>query len=339
MSLEAAYFSQNASIADTLEQGWLALRALAAAVKAWEQPIDYCALRIGAHPATRINAPVPPCTDCSTVTLMVNPDYRPETADASERGTTYRLDNLIHCEPCTPSPLPEALRHLLRVYTPYCFAPMYAKRWKRAFAVSHFAQSLDGRIATVSGDSKWIGNQANLIHAHRMRALCDGILIGAKTLVTDRPQLTVRHVPGTNPTRIVLGAAFDHLDHLKQVSEAPICVISSRPMIDPVDVKTVTLARHNGLISSTQILEALYHLGIYSVYIEGGATTTSHFLRECMLDVVQLHIAPMIFGSGLNAFAMPLIQQAAESIRFASHTYVPVDDDIMFVGTFHPDTA
>jgi diaminohydroxyphosphoribosylaminopyrimidine deaminase/5-amino-6-(5-phosphoribosylamino)uracil reductase len=213
---------------------------------------------------------------------------------------------------------------------------MHAKRWKRAFAISHFAQSLDGRIATLAGDSKWIGNQANLIHAHRMRALCDGILIGAKTLITDKPQLTVRHVPGTNPTRIVLGAAFDHIDYLRAVSEAPICVISSQPVSGPEDVATVMLERQNGLISTTEILEALYQLGIYSVYIEGGATTTSHFLRERSLDVVQLHIAPMIFGSGLSAFAMPSIQQASESLRFASHTYVPVDGDIMFVGTLHP---
>ncbi len=339
MSCEAASFSQNDAVADPLAQGWAALQTLAAAVKAWQQPIDYCTLRIGPHPATGINAPVAPCPDCATVTLVVNPDGRLGMADAPAGGAMYRVHHLIHCDPCTPSLLPEGVAQLLRVYVPYCFAPLYAKRWQRAFAVSHFAQSLDGRIATVSGDAKWIGNPANLIHAHRMRALCDGILIGANTLVTDRPQLTVRHVPGTNPTRIVLGAAFDHLEHLKHVSAAPICVVSSQPMIDPGDVHTVTLARHNGLISSTRILEALYHLGIYSVYIEGGATTTSHFLRERMLDVVQVHIAPMIFGSGLNAFAMPLIQQAAESLRFASHTYVPIDDDIMFVGTFHPHTA
>ena len=336
MSIEVASFSQSASVDDTIEQGWLAMRLLAAEVKSWEQSIDYCALRIGAHPATRINAPVSPCGDCYTVTLAVNPYYHLDASELSESDAYYRLDNLIHCEPWTPNLLPEGLQHLLRVYVPYCFASMHARRWQRAFAVSHFAQSLDGRIATVSGDSKWIGNHANLIHAHRMRALCDGILIGAKTLVTDKPQLTVRHVSGANPTRIVLGAAFDSLNDIKHVSEAPICVISSQPTIDTEEVKTVTLARHNGLISSAEILKALYQLGIDSVYIEGGAATTSHFLRDRMLDVVQLHIAPMIFGSGLNAFAMPIIQQAAESIRFASHTYVPVDDDMMFVGTLHP---
>jgi diaminohydroxyphosphoribosylaminopyrimidine deaminase/5-amino-6-(5-phosphoribosylamino)uracil reductase len=296
-------------------------------------------MRIGAHPATHINAPVASCDDCYTVILLVSPHGEAWEHDVPERGAVYRLDDLIHCQPCTASPLPEVMHHLIRVYAPYCFASMHAKRWKRAFAVSHFAQSLDGRIATSSGDSKWIGNQANLVHAHRMRALCDGILIGAKTLVTDRPQLTVRHVPGTNPTRIVLGAAFDHLDYLREVSEAPICVITSQPAVGPGDVETVTLERQNGLISSAEILEALYQLGIHSVYIEGGAKTTSHFLCERTLDVVQLHIAPTIFGSGLNAFAMPSIQQASESIRFASHTYVPVDGDIMFVGTLHPRTV
>ena len=335
MSIEVASFRQSDSLTDTLEQSWLTLRLLAAAVKSWKQPIDYCALRIGDHPDVRINEPATPCADCYSVTLVVDPDYHPDAVDMSESDAQYRVENLIHCEPCTPSLLPDALHHLLRVYVPYCLAPMHARRWKRAFAVSHFAQSLDGRIATVSGDSKWIGNDANLIHAHRMRALCDGILIGANTLVTDKPQLTVRHVPGTNPTRIVLGAAFDHLKEIKHDGEAPICVISSQPTVDMEDIQTVVLPRHNGLMSSATILEALYQLGIDSVYIEGGATTTSHFLRERMLDAVQLHIAPMIFGSGLNAFTMPVIEQAAESIRFASHTYAPFDGDMMFVGTFH----
>ncbi len=78
--------------------------------------------------------------------------------------------------------LPPAVRQMIRTYAPYCLASRYAKSWQRAFSVSHFAQPLDGRIATVDGHSQWIGGPGNLTHAHRIRALCDGILIGAKTM-------------------------------------------------------------------------------------------------------------------------------------------------------------
>jgi diaminohydroxyphosphoribosylaminopyrimidine deaminase/5-amino-6-(5-phosphoribosylamino)uracil reductase len=323
-------------VAETLQHGWSALCELATVVKAYNQPIHYGSLRIGAHVAAQVNVPVEPCRDCLTVTLVVDPHNPQWEAPVAGHDASYRLRDLIHCEPCAPTSLPEALQSIIRVYAPYCFASMYAKQWQRAYAVSHFAQSLDGRIATASGDAKWIGNDANLVHAHRMRALCDGVLIGAKTLARDKPQLTVRHVSGENPTRIVLGSAFDHLEYLQRTSSAPICLISSQASTAQRGVDTVQLQCDNELISSATILAALYQRGIHSVYIEGGAMTTSHFLRERALDVVQLHIAPMIFGSGLSAFAMPQIQYTAESIRFASHTYVPVDDGMMFVGTMQP---
>lgn len=330
---------EDRHVSEMVHHCWTTLCHLAAAIKNYHQPIQYCSLRIGAHMAVQINAKVEACRDCYTATLALDPQCAQWEPLDSAHESYYRLHDLIHCEPSAPSSLPEELCYLIRLYAPYCFASMYAKRWRRAYTVSHFAQSLDGRIATTSGDAKWIGNDANLVHAHRMRALCDGILIGAKTLARDKPQLTVRHVPGKNPTRIVLGSACDHLHHMQQTSTAPICLISSQASTAQHGIDTVQIQCDNGLISSAAILAALYQRGIHSVYIEGGAMTTSHFLSEGALDVVQLHIAPMIFGSGLSAFAMPQIQYAAESIRFASHTYVPVNDGMMFVGTMQPDTA
>jgi len=89
-------------------------------------------------------------------------------------------------------------------YLPFCFNYFKAIQNHKTYVISHFAQSLDGKIATNSGHSKWIGNEQNLIHAHRMRALCNGILIGANTLKKDKPMLTVRHVEGDDPVKIVL---------------------------------------------------------------------------------------------------------------------------------------
>ena len=72
------------------------------------------------------------------------------------------------------------------------------------YVLVHMASSLDGKIALNNGHSKWIGNEENLKHAHRLRAILDGILVGSSTVKNDSPQLTVRHVEGPNPTRLIL---------------------------------------------------------------------------------------------------------------------------------------
>ncbi|HET9019390.1 MAG TPA: RibD family protein, partial [Acetobacteraceae bacterium] len=72
------------------------------------------------------------------------------------------------------------------------------------FVLGRIAQSLDGRIATASGASFWIGGEADRLHTHRLRALCDAVLVGAGTIATDDPQLTTRLCPGPSPVRVVL---------------------------------------------------------------------------------------------------------------------------------------
>ena len=317
-----------------LESCWNALRLLAQAIKESPHPIAFCSLRFGAGETVRINAlGERPGADSFLVTLLVDPSSPRLPQPGVRGGAWFRLCGVIHLVELTSGGLPEDVQQMLRVYAPYCFAPIYAQRWQRAFAVSHFAQSLDGRIATSSGDSKWIGGPANRRHAHRMRALCDGILIGTRTLARDAPQLTVREVPGRNPTRIVVGTSVENTDSLTQASADPILLIGTPPLPRQASSTVVTLRRDAGFFSGVQILEALYQQGIYSVYIEGGAITTSHFLQERCLDVVQLHIAPMVLGSGIPAFSLPAIPRVTDALRFVSSLYVPVDDGMMFIGT------
>jgi len=74
----------------------------------------------------------------------------------------------------------------------------------RGLAVAHIGQSLDGRIATENGESRWITGEADLLHCHRMRAIADAVLVGARTVRADDPQLTVRRCAGDNPLRVVI---------------------------------------------------------------------------------------------------------------------------------------
>jgi riboflavin-specific deaminase-like protein len=311
---------------------WNTLCLLTQAIKGFEQTVDFCSIRFGAEEAVQINSFLDPHPDSSTVTLVLNPDEELLSGLSKRKDTCLQLSDLIYVSKVVPVSLPQEVGQLIRIYAPYCFASLHAKRWKRTFSVSHFAQSLDGRIATSSGDSRWIGSPGNFLHAHRMRSLCDGILIGSRTLKRDRPQLTVRHVSGQNPIRIVVGSSVDVVDCLTEASTDPVIVIGTDIESRSKTVRTLKLRRKGGLIPTSVILKRLYDMGIHSVYIEGGSLTTSRFLREHNLDVLQLHIAPMMIGSGLSSLLLPPIESISASVRFTSHLYAPVDDGIMFIG-------
>ena len=84
------------------------------------------------------------------------------------------------------------------LYLPYCFSR------PGELAVAHIGQSLDGRIATENGESRWITGEADLLHCHRMRTIADAVLVGARTVRADDPQLTVRRCAGDNPLRVII---------------------------------------------------------------------------------------------------------------------------------------
>jgi len=94
--------------------------------------------------------------------------------------------------------LPDDVAAQLDLYLPYCFSR------PGGLAVAHIGQSLDGRIATENGESRWITGEADRLHCHRMRAIADAVLVGAHTVRADNPQLTVRRCAGDNPLRVII---------------------------------------------------------------------------------------------------------------------------------------
>jgi riboflavin-specific deaminase-like protein len=307
---------------------WRALRLLAERVRASPQPPRSCWLRLGDPPEVLLDT-CPPEGDGQHVLVLL---------DAGAAGESrYLLEDLVVMRPLARGDLPAGAAALLETYVPYCLAAAQARRAGRTFTVSHFAQSLDGRIATGCGDSRWIGCAENLLHAHRMRALCDGVLIGARTLRRDRPALTVRHTAGEDPVRIVIGAAGNgDLDSLLAAGPGPILLIGGGEAPVSPQVERLALPRRNGRIGTAAILAELYRRGICSVYVEGGAVTTSAFLADGTLDVLQLHLSPLILGGGIPSFSQPEARSVAESVRFAAHVYRAVGDGILFVGRVAP---
>lgn len=220
-------------------------------------------------------------------------------------------------------------KHCLEFYFLYTTLPFFGTRSKKCFAISHFAQTLDGRIASCTGDSKWIGNEENLIHAHRMRALCDGILVGARTLTTDNPRLNVRKVNGQDPVKVVIGDA-DELNHEAYHALGPETLIYKKEVVLNGNAVQVPGEGHLDL---NQLLQGLSARQIYSVYIEGGSFTTSAFIKARQLDQIQLHFAPKVLGAGVSSFHFDGIDQVEDAITFCNSKFVPMGDEIMFVGS------
>lgn len=216
-------------------------------------------------------------------------------------------------------------------YLPFCFCSDFARKHNRSYTVLHLAQSIDGRIATESGHSRWVSNQENLIHSHRMRALCDAILIGKNTLQCDLPMLTVRHVSGSNPIRVILANSSCNFDNLKKYN-GKILLFTAKE-IPPIEgVEIIYIPDISGYILTEQILKELYQRNIFSLYIEGGAITASHFIHERSVDKVQIFISPKIFGSGLNSFNLPPIEKVEKSIGFSNSSFIPMGNGMLFEG-------
>ena len=304
---------------------WEGILNLKSSIREYEDtPITSCYLNLTTGEAI-INKDL---TDTTAQLLLV---FKEEIA-IPDKQLAIRVRNNRQLTFYNDEQLSTASKLFLKQYLPYCFLSIIAKQHKRAIAVAHFAQTLDGKIATENGDSKWIGNKENLLHAHRMRALCNGVVVGSNTLEIDAPKLTVRHVNGPDPTRIIIGNPPAVFDSLLESSTAPIHVFCSKPLEELSAVKYHLLSTENGLICPKEILKKLYLLNIHSVYIEGGAHTTSHFFEMGAIDILQLHIAPILFGSGTNGIQLPTINKVKEGKQFDLYHFLPVGDSMMFTG-------
>lgn len=223
----------------------------------------------------------------------------------------------------------------LRLYLPIISGTARARARGGVHVTGHLAQTLDGRIACLTGDSQWIGNAGNLRHAHRLRALHDAVLVGSITVDRDNPALTVRHVAGRNPRRVVLNGSASTLDRRAdlKVFADPGCVLvcarahAARARDAGVDVIELDPLA-DGSLPIPELLAALATRGLHSLFVEGGGYTLSRFLAADSLDLLHLHIAPLILGSGVPTFALPVVERLTQARRFHSQHF-DVDGELL----------
>ncbi len=180
------------------------------------------------------------------------------------------------------------------------------------FVTLKYAQTLDGRIATTTGQSQWISSPSSLRFAHQLRAQHDAILIGIGTVLKDNPTLTVRNVRGRNPLRIVLDSGLAtpaDVNVMQNLSQTPTLIVTTKPSSDPdfqkltragADVVTIDPDESNH-VDLRKLFPLLATRNISSVLIEGGAEIITSALRDNLANRLVAIIAPKIIGKGIEA--------------------------------------
>ncbi len=212
------------------------------------------------------------------------------------------------------------------------FGPLRQGAVDDLVVVGQIGQSIDGRIATVTGHSKYINGAAGLAHLHRLRAVVDAVLVGIGTAVADDPQLTVRRVAGPNPARIVLDprgrlppdARVLTADGVRRIV---LTAEGVRPTL-PEGVEIAEIPANGGEIAPTAILAALAERGLRRVLIEGGAHTVSRFIAAGCLDRLHVMVAPIMFGSGQTGVTLAPIARADEALRSPMRAHL-IGDEVL----------
>ncbi len=296
--------------------------------------------------------------------------FCPDTNDAATSTyVTWHWRAMVGERPLAESGAhvaPEA-RHILDLYLPMVLAASPAgspgdapgdNEMERPYIIAHLAQSIDGRIATEAGISQWITGAIDQAHNHRMRALCDAVLVGAETVIHDDPRLTCRQVEGPHPIRVVLDpkGRVTRDRHLFRDGAAPTLILtteraSARSTVstepaepaEPIEhaptadhVSTLVLASNACTIAPQTIARALAARGIRRLYIEGGGVTVSAFLQAQLIDRLQLAVAPMLIGSGRPSVALPTIHSLEHALRPTVRRF-DFGADVLFECVFHPE--
>jgi diaminohydroxyphosphoribosylaminopyrimidine deaminase/5-amino-6-(5-phosphoribosylamino)uracil reductase len=175
-------------------------------------------------------------------------------------------------------------------------------RLKRPYVHAKWAMSLDGRIATRTGDSKWISGEESRAHAHRLRGRVDAIVVGSRTVVADDPLLTARPAGPRIAARIVLnssGTLPDGCRLLQTLHEAPVLVATLAGRGAGARERgcgVIELTEENGRPSVSALVVELGHRRMTNILVEGGAAVLGSFHDADLIEELHVYIAPKLIG-------------------------------------------
>ncbi len=206
----------------------------------------------------------------------------------------------------------------------------------RPFVTAKFAMSLDGKIATRTGESRWITGEEARAHAHRTRRVHDAILVGVNTVVADDPELTAR-VEGQGdsrqPLRVVLDSQLRIRQSARIVGADTLIATTRSGRVGAAEVLRLP-AGADGRVSLPSLLDELGRRGMLSLLVEGGAEVHASFFAAGLVDKVHAYIAPRLIGG--RAAPGPLAGEGIEHLAASTHLnemdFVRLGDDLLITG-------
>ena len=205
------------------------------------------------------------------------------------------------------------------------------------FVILKLAQTLDGRIATSAGDSRWITGEASRRQSHLFRSQVDGVIVGAGTVRADDPLLTVRHVPGTDPARIVVDSKLKTPPTARVFGRGRVIVATTEDADEnrsrELEEGGAEIWRLPSADDRVDLRELMHHLGrrdFLSVMIEGGGTIATSALKAGIVDQVKIFIASKLIGGGVDSVGDLGIEKIADGIRLADVEIERIGEDILY---------
>lgn len=197
------------------------------------------------------------------------------------------------------------------------------------FVTLKYAQTLDGKIATRTGDSRWISSPPSRRLAHLLRSIHQAILVGANTIIQDNPQLTVRLVKGKNPLRIIADARLRSPLEAKVFSQRAgaktILATTSKAnkkrirQFEKKGVEVLIFKKNRaGQVDLKDLLQKLGEKKVQSLLVEGGSEIITSFVRQNLIDRMIVVIAPLIMGKGLSWVRNVRTTKAKGLVSFSS---------------------
>ena len=225
----------------------------------------------------------------------------------------------------------------------------HAQRFGRPFVTLKIAQTVDGFLTAANGDSQWITGKAARKKVHEWRSYYDAIMIGRQTAMADNPKLTVRHVRGRQPMRVVLDGPFSlprelHLFSDKHEAKTTVITWNKEASLDYAD-PMIKLMKHNyfrgnviqvakkeGHVDLREAIFALDSIGVQSILVEAGQQLGSAFLREGLVDKVELFLAPKLLGNGTRSIIDLGIFTMRDICVLKDVTWQQIGQDMLLTG-------
>ncbi|MBU3144210.1 bifunctional diaminohydroxyphosphoribosylaminopyrimidine deaminase/5-amino-6-(5-phosphoribosylamino)uracil reductase RibD [Clostridium sp. CF012] len=217
---------------------------------------------------------------------------------------------------------------------------------KQPFCIMKTAMTLDGKIATATGDSKWISNEKSRAYVHELRQRVTGIMVGIGTILTDDPELTTRRegLISLNPTRIIIDsrARIPLEAKVLKCDEKTKTIIVTTEFADKSKIEAIkqkgaeVIVTHskNNWVDLKHLMTVLGEMGIDSILLEGGSTINYSAIEAGIVDKIITFISPKIFGgtSSKTTVGGKGIEHVKDSIALRDIEITRFDEDIMIEG-------